>query len=298
MSSAERFYRRLLTCLPADFRAEAGDELIDTFRQAHARHAGRGPIKVLCFWSRMIADLAVTSGAERWKALDDNASYSAPVIIEQAGKRVMVAYTGDNVVGMNPQTGEVYWKHSFPPRQMVIGIADPVVSGDRLFLTNFFDGSLMLKLGQDKPAVEKLWQRAGQDEQNTDALHSIISTPIFDGDYIYGVDSYGELRCLNAKTGDRIWEDQTATPRNRWSNIHFVRHGENIWMFNERGELIISKLSPQGFQEIDRAKLIAPTPEQLPRRDGVTWSHPAFAYRHVFARNDKELVCASLEAEE
>ena len=67
-------------------------------------------------------------------------------------------------------------------------------------------------------------------------------------------------------------------------------------MFNERGELIISKLSPAGFEEISRAKLIEPTMGQLPRRGGVCWTHPAFANRHVFVRNDKELICASLAA--
>jgi hypothetical protein len=70
-----------------------------------------------------------------------------------------------------------------------------------------------------------------------------------------------------------------------------------MWMFNERGELIIATLSRQGFHEISRAKLIEPTTEQLQKRDGVCWSHPAYAYRHVFARNDRELVCASLAAE-
>ena len=67
-----------------------------------------------------------------------------------------------------------------------------------------------------------------------------------------------------------------------------------MWMFNERGELVIGKLSPDGFLEISRARLIDPTTEQLRRRGGVCWAHPAYAYRHVFARNDKELVCASL----
>ena len=57
---------------------------------------------------------------------------------------------------------------------------------------------------------------------------------------------------------------------------------------------IIAKLSPQGYEEISRAKLIEPTTGQLRRRNGVTWSHPAFADRHVFARNDEELVCADL----
>ncbi len=75
-----------------------------------------------------------------------------------------------------------------------------------------------------------------------------------------------------------------------------VRNGERIWMFNERGELVICRLSPDGFDEISRAKLIEPTSVQRRMRGGVCWSHPAYAYKHVFARNDEELVCASLEA--
>jgi len=65
-------------------------------------------------------------------------------------------------------------------------------------------------------------------------------------------------------------------------------------MFNERGELIISRFSPKGFEEISRARLIEPTREQLDLRGGVCWSHPALANRCVHARNDKELLCADL----
>jgi hypothetical protein len=121
-------------------------------------------------------------------------------------------------------------------------------------------------------------------------------TPYFAGGHVYGVDSYGQFRCLDADSGDRVWEDRTATSQVRWGTLHMVRNGKRMWMFNDRGELIIGRLSPQGFDEISRAKLIKPTTGQLRRRDGVCWSHPAFAYRHVFARNDEELVCASLEA--
>jgi hypothetical protein len=68
-------------------------------------------------------------------------------------------------------------------------------------------------------------------------------------------------------------------------------------MFNDRGELLITKLSPKGFEELSRTKLLDPTTEQLRRKDGVCWAHPAYANKHVFARNDKELVCANLAAE-
>jgi outer membrane protein assembly factor BamB len=234
------------------------------------------------------------TGLEKWRALDDNASYSAPIIVEQAGKRVMICWTGDNVVGMNPSSGEVYWEHPFKPAKMVINIATPVLEKNRLFFTSFYDGSLMLALATDRLAVEQVWRKSGRDERNTDALHSIISTPYLEGDYVYGVDSYGEFRCLDADTGERIWESLEPTPKSRWSTIHMVKNGPRMWMFNERGELVIARLSPQGYQEISRAKLIEPTRIQLPQRGGVCWSHPAYAHRHVFARNDQELVCASL----
>ena len=54
------------------------------------------------------------TGTERWRALDDRASYSAPIVIQQAGRRVLVCRTGDNVVGLNPASGEVYWKYPRP----------------------------------------------------------------------------------------------------------------------------------------------------------------------------------------
>jgi outer membrane protein assembly factor BamB len=236
------------------------------------------------------------TGQERWRAMEDRPSYSPPIVINQAGKRVLVCWTGDRVAGLDPQSGKEYWHYPFPAVQVVIAIATPVVEKDRLFLTSFYEGSLMLRLKQDHLAVEKIWQRRGQHERSTDALHSIISTPLAIGDYIYGVDSYGELRCLDANTGDRLWESQAAVPRARWSTIHFVKNGDKVWMFNERGQLIIARLSPKGYEEISRAQLIRPTLGQLPQRGGVCWSHPAFAYQHVFARNDEELVCASLKA--
>lgn len=237
------------------------------------------------------------TGKEVWRALEDRAQYTPPTLIEQAGKQVVVCWTGDSVAGLSPTTGELFWRVPLKPRNMPIGIATPIIDRDRLFVTSFYDGALMLRLKSDEVGVEQLWRRVGSSEQKTDALQSIISTPVFQDDHIYGVDSYGELRCINATTGDRVWEDLSATPKIRWGTIHFVRQGDRWWMFNERGELIIAKLSPRGFEPLSRAKLIDPTTDQLPRRDGVCWSHPAYANRHIFIRNDRELLSASLAAE-
>jgi outer membrane protein assembly factor BamB len=241
--------------------------------------------------------LNVATGEEVWRALDARASYSAPIIVQQAGQDVLVVWNGDNIAGLDPRSGKVHWTSPMPPKNMVIGIATPVVDEGQVFVTSFYDGSKLIELAKDELTVREVWRRQGFDERHTDALHSIIATPIMMDGYIYGVDSYGELRCLNAANGDRVWEDLTATPKDRWSNIHMVRQADRVWMFNERGELIIGKLSPQGFEELSRAKVIEPTTPQLSRRgQGVCWAHPAFANRHLFVRNDNELRCVSLEA--
>jgi len=236
-------------------------------------------------------------GDEQWRALDDKASYSAPMLIEQAGRPVLICWTGEHVAGLDPDNGKVYWRVPYKQRRWIINVPMPVLHGEELFCSAFMEGSLLLALRQDRVAVTERWRRMGRSEMQTDALHCMMSTPLMDDKHIYGVDSYGELRCLEAATGDRVWQDLTATPKARWSNIHMVRNKDKVWMFNERGELIIARLSPKGFDEISRAKLIKPTTVQLSRRGGVCWSHPAFAGRHVFARNDEELVCASLEAD-
>lgn len=251
--------------------------------------AGKGEACVVAF------DLS--TGRERWRAIDELSGYAAPILIRQGGKDVVVCWTGESVTGLDPTSGELQWRVPMKSRNMPIGVATPVVQGNRLFVSSFYDGSLMIEFDPNEPTAKQVWRRVGIDEKNTDALHCMISTPILKGDYIYGVDSYGELRCLDIKTGDRIWKDVTAVPRNRWATIHTIQYGDREIMLNEEGYLLYVTLVPEGYRELSRCKLIATTKKQLRRRDGVTWAHPAIANGHIFARNDKELVCASLKEE-
>jgi hypothetical protein len=51
-------------------------------------------------------------------------------------------------------------------------------------------------------------------------------------------------------------------------------------------------MSPKGYEEISRAHVIQPTNPDANRP--VVWSHPAFANKCVYWRNDKEIVCISM----
>jgi len=235
-----------------------------------------------------------STGAEAWKSLNEKAGYSSPIVIKQADQDVLVCWTGESLSGLNPSNGAVLWSHAMPPSRMPIGIATPSVAGDLVYVSSFYDGSLMIKAPRDQVSSELLWRTVGRDEQNTESLHSMIGTPIVRDGYIYGFDSYGQMRCLEAKTGNRVWEDLTAVPVARWSTVHMVTESDRVWMFNERGELLITKLSPEKLTILSRAQLIEPTQTQLRQRGGVCWSHPAFAEKSVFARNDVRIVKAAL----
>ena len=241
-----------------------------------------------------VVALDVATGEERWRALDEPAGYSAPIVIRQGEQDVIVCWTGASISGLEPQTGEVLWSVPMASRNMPIGVPTPVVQDDLLFVSSFYDGSMLIRFSKAEPVAEKLWHRVGRDEQHTDALHCMIGTPILKGAHIYGVDSYGELRCLDLASGDRVWEDLTAVPRNRWATIHILRHGKGEIMLNDQGDLILARLAPDGYHETSRSHLIDPTRVQLSRGNGVVWAHPAIANGFIYARSDEELICAPL----
>ncbi|MCC9599373.1 PQQ-like beta-propeller repeat protein [Stieleria sp. JC731] len=235
-----------------------------------------------------------SSGVERWRSLDERGGYSAPILVRQGDQDVVVCWTGDSVSGLDPKNGAVFWSIEMKPRNMPIGVPTPVIQDDLLFVSSFYDGSLLIRLDQQKPAAATVWRRIGVDERNTDALHAMISNPIIKGDCIYGADSYGEFRCLDLMTGDRIWENLDVVPKARWATVHIIRNGNNEIIQNDRGELLMTTLKRSGIDIHSRSQLISPTTQQLKRRDGVVWSHPAIANGKIYARNDDELICVPL----
>ena len=235
------------------------------------------------------------TGQQRWTALAERAGYSSPIVIRQGGQDVLVCWTGESVSGLAPDSGQVHWSIPMQPRRMPIGVPTPTVRDNLLFVSSFYDGSLLIRFDKDRAEAKEVWRRVGQNEKNTDALHCMISNPLIKGDHIYGVDSYGELRCLKLENGDRVWENKTAVQRNRWATIHTIRNGDREIMLNEQGDLFMASLSPDGYKELSRGHLIDPTRLQLNRRDGVVWAHPAIANGHIFARSDRQLLCAGLK---
>jgi outer membrane protein assembly factor BamB len=234
------------------------------------------------------------TGNERWRSLNHvEPGYCPPMIYTYQGVRQLIIWHPHAVTGLDPLNGNPLWTVPWTIKAELT-VPTPRKHGNRLFLTSFYNGPLMLDMGLDGKTPTILWKGNSSSEIRTDKLHSIMPTPWVTDTHIYGVCSYGQLRCLDANTGERVWETFAATGEGRWWNAFLIPHENRFFIHNEQGDLIIAELSPAGYKELSRAKLVEPTRKVLERM--TIWSHPAFAMKSVFARNDKEIVRVSLAA--
>ena len=246
------------------------------------------------------------TGEEIWRAVDvvGEMGYGQPVIYEAGGARQLVVWHAAALVSLDPETGAVYWEQEWEVGAGM-SVATPVRSGGYLLVSQFYNGSMMMRLNPDRPAASMLWQGGSRSEMpdQTDGLHALITTPLIIGDYVYGVGSYGELRGLDARTGRRLWMSGEMTAQARWGTAFLVRHGDRYFVNNDAGDLIIARFTPEGYVELDRTRLIEAdgssgigSGPRLRWDRPVNWSHPAYANRHVVHRNDSEILRASLAA--
>jgi len=242
------------------------------------------------------------NGKVLWKAIGVEVAgpgYAPPFLLEAGGVPQLIIWHPSAVSSLDPATGQLLWELPWNVKTSGLIVGTPVRQGNRLFLSCFYNGPFMIHLDPAAPKATLAWKGRTDSEIDTDGLHSIISTPVLDGDYIYGVCSYGQFRCLDARTGKRVWETQAVTvEKARWASAFLVRHEDRYFINNDRGELILAKLSPEGYREISRAQLIKPTATAgIGRRQlgAVHWSHPAYANRTLYTRNDEEIIAVSLE---
>ena len=242
------------------------------------------------------------TGKERWKALPASYDmpYSAPVILEIDGKPLLIQWDQEHLNALNPDSGKVVWQVPFRAKANM-ALARPVLIDEKLLVSGFYDGSMLVDVSGKEPKV--LWKKGGKGERphQTESLHAVITTPIAEGEYFYGTCSYGELRGLRLVDGARVWEQKDLTRQGRWGSMFWVKNGDRYFVNNDLGELLIMQFTPSGPKVIDRTKLIKPDTScgYGPRRFAealVNWVQPAYANRHVIIRNDSEIRRVSLQA--
>jgi outer membrane protein assembly factor BamB len=244
------------------------------------------------------------TGEVKWKALNAREiGYSPPTLIRAANRDQLVIWHAGAINGLDPLTGEVFWSVDLEPKYGM-AIMAPQQDGDFLFAAGIGGAGVVLRLDSEKPKVSVVWQEVMERDGNTPkqrGLYPVNMTPLIDRGIIYGVDQPGMLRAVELHSGKKLWfthkpvigREEAEDYKGASSGTAFlVKNGDRYFLFAETGELIIARLSAEGYREISRTPLLKPTGTAFGRK--VLWSHPAFANKCIFVRNDKELACFSL----
>jgi outer membrane protein assembly factor BamB len=231
------------------------------------------------------------TGKEIWKSIDEkDAGYAPPTMIDVNGNKELVYFTPTAVRGLAPQSGKELWSIPIDPGYGM-SIMRPIQSGNYVFAGATGMKSVLIELDGKGEKAKEVYRG-----EKTTSIFPVNSTPIIDGDYMYGVCTRGELRCVELKTGKRVWETFAPTtgetrPINS-GTAFLVKNGDRYFIFSEKGDMVIAKLTPEKYEEISRAHLLEPTGDAFGRK--VVWSCPAFANKCAYVRNDNEIICVSL----
>lgn len=232
------------------------------------------------------------NGEEIWRTQTaQKKGYCPPTIKTIHGVRQLLLMRPDALTAVSPHDGKELWSVPYYADSGSI-IMSPVAWKDYVYVAGYNNRNMLVKIKKDPLTAEIVFK-----DVKKKAMSPVNVQPFLVDNILYGFDQKGFMHAVDLPSGDRLWE--TTAPIDGKRRPHYtatafiVKNNDRFWLFNERGELIICNLTPKGYKEIDRAKVIEPT--NVARGRDVVWSMPAFANKRAYIRNDKEIICVDLE---
>jgi outer membrane protein assembly factor BamB len=212
------------------------------------------------------------TGTRRWSALDDQQSYSSPMLVTLGGVRQMVVFSASRLMGIRPDDGRVLWEYPWKT-DYDVNASQPIVIGTNRVLVSsgYGSGAAVVELtpSPDGFSVREVWRNNRMKNQFTSSL-------LHEG-YIYGLDE-SILACLDAATGEVKWKG------GRYGYGQVLLAGDHLIVLTEDGDLALVRASPERHQELARFHAI----------EGKTWNHPAMSDGVLLVRNINEMAAFDL----
>lgn len=211
-------------------------------------------------------------------------SYVSPVLIEHNGTRMVLIHTSEDILAVDPETGEIYWNVDLATDYGFSGgrrnnTNTPLYHNGEIFTTSGYDAqSVMLKLSEDGKSVEVKWHNGLLDVHHGGFI-------LLDG-YLYGANwinnGNGNWVCQEWETGKKMWEE---TWHNKGSIIH--ADGKLYILEEKQGHIGLVEPSPEGFKLISSFRLES--------RSGPYWAHMAIFNKKLFVRHGEVLYVYDVE---
>ena len=219
-----------------------------------------------------------TSGKFAWKTGKDTAGYSSPALLKIGGREQVVVFSGKAVLGLAPESGRLLWRYPYET-DFDCNIAVPLEFDGKVFVScGENHGCALLGLEKDGEVyrVREVWTSFGP----RSVMRNEWQTSILLDGYLYGLDNVGgagpitHLNCVEMSSGRKVWQQP------RFGKGNLIAGDGTLFISTVKGELIVARASPKGYQEIGRKKICGPTRQA-----------PSLAGGFLYMRDNREIVC-------
>ncbi|MBA3767089.1 MAG: PQQ-binding-like beta-propeller repeat protein [Acidobacteria bacterium] len=215
------------------------------------------------------------TGAPIWRALNDQASYTSPMLVTLAGRRQVLIVTASRIVGVAPEDGALLWETPWQ-NSASINVSQPiVVNQNRFFISAGYGmgAALVAVTGSGKNlSARKVWENNSMKNKfNSSVLHN---------GYVYGLDE-GILTCVEAGSGERKWKG------GRYGYGQVLLASGHLIITTESGEIVLVRATPDAHVELARFTAL----------EGRTWNTPAIAQGRLLVRNSTQMACYNIAAQ-
>lgn len=225
------------------------------------------------------------TGDPVWKALNDEASYTSPMLVTIGGVRQILVVTATRVVGLTPDKGTLVWEYPWATFSG-INVAQPIVfthnGRDRIFMSaSYGHGAAVFELtpstrlgtgpstslgagGSHRFQAKTIWEN--------ERMKNKFTSSVLHNGHIYGLDE-SILASVNAETGEQNWKG------GRYGYGQLVLAGDHLVVLTEEGDVVLVRATPARHEEVAR----------FPAIEGKSWNHPIIADGKLLVRNIQEM---------
>jgi outer membrane protein assembly factor BamB len=229
------------------------------------------------------------TGAVIWKSasLGDKPGYVSPILVNYAGKHIVINASLGHVFAIDAANGEILWKVvlELPEKTRqagrdLINCVTPLYQDGMVYFTAGYDyGGKMIKMAPDLKSAEVVWS-----DQVLDVHHGGV---VLINGYIYGANwlnnGNGNWCCIEWKTGTKMWEQV-------WNCKGSIIAAEGLlYIYDEKkGNVGLLKATPEKFDLISSFQVTQ-------GNTGPFWAHPVINNGVLYLRHTNALMAYDIK---
>jgi len=213
------------------------------------------------------AALDKKTGELVWNSENFRTTCASPQLATLGGADVVSLFNATGLVLFEVGTGKEFSRKSWITPKFDTNTATPVFVDSKVFITSGYDrGYALLEIeGRKEPGV--LWK----DEDARTYHNNFIPKE----DHLYGFIEK-DFVCLSVESGKILWRENLPV-----KGCQILVDGKFL-IYSEKGELILAKADPKGYEELGRTHNLG----------GTCWTPPVLANGRIYLRNSKgKIVC-------